>query len=117
MQGGDGDTGAMPGVEANGIGIHYEVYGEGEPLVLLAGGVGFGASWGPRIPLVAEDFLTIVPDHRGTGRSGVPDGPYTIEDHAQDMAGMLRSIGCGPAHIVGSSTGGVIAQVMALDHL
>ncbi len=69
------------------------------------------------IPLVAEDFLTIVPDHRGTGRSSVPDGPYTIEDHAQDMAGMLRSIGCGPAHIVVSSTGGAIAQVMALDHL
>ena len=88
----------MPEVEASGIEIHDEVYGEEEPLVLLAGLVGFGASWGPQIPLFAEDFLTIVPDHRGTGRSSVSDGPYTIEDHARDMPG------CGGQSVAGLST-------------
>lgn len=77
---------------------------------------GVGRGWGPQISLFARDFLTIVPDQRGAGLSSRPETGYTIAEHAADMAGLLRDLGCGPAHLVGSSTGGAIAQVMALDH-
>ena len=106
----------MPKAAVNGIEIHYEIEGRGDPVMLLIGLPGVGGGWGPQIPLFAKDYLTIVPDQRGAGQSSRPDSGYTIEEHATDMAETLRSLGCGPAHIVGSSTGGVIGQIMALDH-
>ena len=106
----------MPKVAVNDIEVYYEVHGKGAPVMLITGLGGVGASWGPQIPLFAKEFLTIVPDHRGAGRTSFPKGGYTIEQHASDMAETLRALKTGPAHIVGSSTGGAIAQVMALDH-
>lgn len=106
----------MTTASVNGIEIFYEVHGSGDPVMLITGLGGVGRGWGPQIPLFAEDHLTIVPDHRGTGQSSKPDDGYTIEQHASDMAETLRRLGCGPAHIVGSSTGGAIALAMALDH-
>ena len=50
------------------------------------------------------------------GSSSWPSSGYTIAEHAADMAAVLRDLGCGPAHLIGSSTGGAIAQVMALDY-
>ncbi|MBI2881499.1 MAG: alpha/beta fold hydrolase [Candidatus Tectomicrobia bacterium] len=105
----------MPKVPVNGIEVYYEAHGRGDPVLLLTGLGGVGANWGPQVALFAKEFLTVVPDHRGAGRSSHPEDGYTIEQHASDMAELLRSLKCGPAHIVGSSTGGAIAQVMALD--
>lgn len=84
--------------------------------MLITGLAGAGRSWGTQIERFASRYRTIVPDHRGTGASGRPDDGYTVGQHAADMAAVLRSIDCGPAHVVGSSTGGAMAQVMALDH-
>jgi aminoacrylate hydrolase len=106
----------MPNASVNGIQIHYEVEGAGDPVMLLVGLPGVGKGWGPQVPLFARDYLTIVPDQRGAGSSSWPSSGYTIEEHAADMAGVLRDLGCGPAHLIGSSTGGAIAQVMALDY-
>ena len=106
----------MPEAAVNGVEIHYEVEGRGDPVMLLVGLPGVGRGWGPQVGLFAREYLTIVPDQRGAGASSRPESGYTIEEHAADMAGVLRALGCGPAHLVGSSTGGAIAQVMALDH-
>jgi aminoacrylate hydrolase len=106
----------MPNAEVAGCRIHYEVAGKGDPLLMLSGLGGVGRAWGPLINMLAEHYLTIVPDHRGTGASDAPPTGYTIEQHAADMAGVLAAVDCGPAHVLGSSTGGAIAQQMALDH-
>lgn len=106
----------MPKVAVNDIEVYYEIHGQGEPVMLIVGLNGVGAMWGPQIPLFAKDFQTIVPDHRGCGQTSAPDSGYSIAQHASDMAKTLRALGCGPAHIVGSSTGGAIAHEMALDH-
>ncbi|MFH1103729.1 MAG: alpha/beta fold hydrolase [Actinomycetota bacterium] len=106
----------MPKAAVNGIQIHYEVAGSGIPVMLLVGLPGVGKGWGPQASLFADNYMTIVPDQRGAGQSSWPSEGYTIEEHASDMAGVLASLDCGPCHIVGSSTGGAIAQVMALDH-
>jgi aminoacrylate hydrolase len=108
--------GIVPTTAVNGIQIHYERTGDGDPVMLLVGLPGVGRGWGPQVDLFAKDFLTIAPDHRGAGESSWPAEGYTIEEHAADMADLLSELGCGPAHLVGSSTGGAIAQVMALDH-
>ena len=96
--------------------VHYEASGDGPPLMLITGLGGVGRAWGPVVGRFSADYLTIVPDHPGTGQSPPPADRYTIADHAAAMADVLRELDCGPAHLVGSSTGGAIAQVMALDH-
>ena len=102
--------------DIDGIDIAYEQLGSGPPLLLLTGLGGVGRAWGDLVERFAADYTTIVPDHRGTGSSSQPSSGYTIEALASDMAGLVRHVGLGPAHIIGSSTGGAIAQVMALDH-
>lgn len=106
----------MDRVEVNGIGTAFEVLGDGPPLLLLTGLGGVGRAWADHRERFAERFTTIVPDHRGTGASDAPADGYTIGAHAADMAAVVAAVGRGPAHVVGSSTGGAIGQTMAIDH-
>jgi aminoacrylate hydrolase len=106
----------METVDVDGIEIAYEKLGSGPPLLLLTGLGGVGRAWGGLIERFANEYTTIVPDHRGTGSSAKPKAGYTIEALANDMAGLTRHLGLGPAHVVGSSTGGALGQVMAIDH-
>ena len=106
----------MPNVISDGVSIHYEVKGHGSPVLLLAGLAGVGASWGAQIDLFAGGHQVIVPDHRGTGASEHTARAMTIAQHARDMARVVEMVGCGPVHVVGSSTGGAIAQLMAIHH-
>jgi aminoacrylate hydrolase len=108
----------MPKLETQGISLHYELFGDRHkpPLMLIAGLGGTGAGWGPQIERFAADHFVILPDHRGTGQTTRAADGYTIAQHAADMAALIAYLGTGPAHLVGSSTGGAIAQLMALDH-
>jgi aminoacrylate hydrolase len=103
-------------MDVGGVEIFYETKGRGSPLLLLAGLVGVGRSLGPQLELFAQRHCVILPDHRGTGRSSKTLAGQTIAQHAADMAALIRAQGKGPAHIVGTSTGGAIAQVLALEH-
>lgn len=106
----------MPTIQSADAEIHYEVSGAGSPVMLIAGLGGVGASWGPQVELFARNHTVILPDHRGTGRSTHTAKGQTIAQHARDFAAIVDEVGKGPAHLVGSSTGGAIAQVMALEH-
>ena len=106
----------MPNVMSDGVSIHYDVKGRGSPVLLLAGLAGVGASWGPQIELFAQGHQVIVPDHRGTGASEHTERDLTIVQHARDMARVIEAAGRGPVHVVGSSTGGAIAQLLAINH-
>ena len=55
-------------------------------------------------------------DHRGTGQSERPEQPYSVELLARDAVDVLDHFKIPSAHIVGHSTGGAIAQVLAIDH-
>jgi len=106
----------VPYVTSDGVSIHYEIKGQGSPVLLLAGLAGVGASWGPQIDLFAQHHQVIVPDHRGTGASEHTARDMTIAQHARDMAQVIEAVGRGPVHVVGSSTGGAIAQLLAIHH-
>lgn len=84
--------------------------------MLIAGLGGTGSSWGPHLAGFAKDYFVVLPDHRGTGRSTHTTQELTIAQHAADMAAILEHLDLGPAHIAGTSTGGAIAQLMALDY-
>lgn len=106
----------MPTRRVGDLDVYVEEHGSGDPVLLVTGLGGVGAGWGPQIPRFAERYRTVVPDHRGAGRTAAPPHGYTVEQLARDMAGLLRSLDATPAHVVGSSLGGAIAMLMALEH-
>lgn len=101
---------------SDGARLHYEVHGAGEPVLLIMGLGSNAYGWHRTIPWMAERYETIAFDNRGTGRSDVPDGPYTIAQMAADAAAVLDAAGHATAHVVGASLGGMIAQRFALQY-
>ena len=103
--------------DANGARLYYEVYGKGEPLLLI---MGLGANhlgWAAQVPVYAREFQVIVFDNRGTGQSSFPEGAdCTVPLMADDAAALLDFLGVDSAHVYGISMGGMIAQEMALRH-
>ena len=67
--------------------IHFESYGDGDPVMLITGLGGVGRAWGQAvIDRFAGRYFTVVPDHPGTGQSPSPSEGYTIDNHAAAMA-------------------------------
>jgi aminoacrylate hydrolase len=106
----------MPTIRSTAADIHYEVLGQGSPVLLIAGLGGVGAAWGPQMDLFAERHTVIVPDHRGTGKSTHTEAGLTIAQHAADFAAIVEHLGVGPVHCIGLSTGGAVTQALALEH-
>lgn len=108
---------AMPYTTASdGARIHYEVHGAGEPVLLIMGLGSNASGWHRTIPWLAESFEAIAFDNRGTGRSDVPEGAYTLAQMAADAAAVLDACGHERAHVAGASLGGMIAQRFALAY-
>ncbi len=93
--------------------MYYRQEGEGVPLLLLHGMGSCGDDWAPQFAVFAGSYTVIAPDLRGHGRSDKPAGPYTIPQMAEDVADLLAGLGLFPAHVVGLSLGGLVAQVLA----
>jgi 3-oxoadipate enol-lactonase len=106
----------MPYANVNGINIHYEVHGEGPPVVLIGGLGSQISSWATQVPLYSKYFKVIAFDNRGAGLSDKPDYSYTIEDMADDTAGLLDFLGIESASFVGKSMGGMIAQWLGIKY-
>jgi 3-oxoadipate enol-lactonase len=96
--------------------VHYDITGEGYPLLLIRGLGGQAAEWGPVVPMLSPYFRVITFDNRDAGRNDPETEQYSIADMADDAAGLLRALGIAQAHIVGHSMGGFIAQYLALNH-
>lgn len=112
--------------EVNGVGIEFELSGEGTPVVLLHGFPDSGRLWRNQVPpLVGAGFQLIVPDLRGFGRSDKPAEveAYSMPLLAGDVFGMLDSLGVERAHLVGHDWGAALAWGIAalaperVDHL
>jgi 2-succinyl-6-hydroxy-2,4-cyclohexadiene-1-carboxylate synthase len=91
--------------------------GTGEPLLLLHGFTGRGASWGSHVAAFAERFRVIVVDLPGHGRSGVGE-PWrmTVEQAANDLDEILTRLAAAPANVLGYSLGSRIALQLAIAH-
>jgi pimeloyl-ACP methyl ester carboxylesterase len=107
----------MPEARIRDIKIHYDVYGSGDPLLMIMGLGASSAAWDPAlVEQLAKTFRAITFDNRGTGQSDKPDAPYSIEMFADDAAALLDHLEIPSAHIFGVSMGGMIAQEFALRH-
>src|SRR5215207_2731466 len=99
----------MEKVSVNGIQLAYDRRGTGNPLVLLHGFPLDHHLWDEVVPLLEDMFDIILPDLRGFGESTTADSPYSMDDYASDIAGLLDQLGIQKAAIVGHSMGGYAA--------
>jgi len=106
----------MPRAMNDGTEIEYAVEGEGET-VLSIPDLGYGpwaCSW--QHAALAGPFRSVVIAPRGTARSDVPPGPYSVPDLAADVEAVLADLGARRAHLVGTGLGGMVALSYALAH-
>jgi len=96
--------------------MYYEIYGAGEPLILIIGVGGNLTRWFRNVQGLSKEYQVIAFDNRGMGRTDVPDIPYSIEMMADDTAGLMDAIGIDKAHLFGISMGGAIGQWLAIRH-
>ena len=108
----------MPLIEANGVQLYYELHGpaEAEVLVLSNGILMSTASWAYQKPALARDYRLLLYDCRGMWQSEHPPGPYSVGQHADDLAALLDALGIEAAHIGGTSYGAEISMVFALRY-
>jgi pimeloyl-ACP methyl ester carboxylesterase len=103
-------------VNANGVNYYYEVHGEGEPLLLLHGGLGSIDMFGPVLPMLAEHRRVIGVDLHGHGRTALGDRPISLIDIGDDMATILGELGHGQVDVLGYSLGAGVAFRLAVQH-
>jgi pimeloyl-ACP methyl ester carboxylesterase len=100
----------------DGARIHFDVSGNGEPLLLLAGQANSRHWWDPVRPELAAPYRTIAVDALGTGDSDAPASGYGTRRFAADAIAVLDAVGVDRAHVYGTSMGGKVAQWVAIDH-
>lgn len=106
----------MPRANVNNINIHYRVYGDGEPLILICGlGADIG-SWFLQLRPFKKHYRVVAFDNRGIGWSDKPSQPYSVKDMAADTVGLMDHLGIEQANVLGISMGGMIAQEVALNY-
>lgn len=100
----------------NGVRLHYEVSGDGPPLVFVHGMCGRGAVWDGQVERLSAEFTCVTYDRRGHGASSDGDVAHTVPLHADDFAALVRRLGLGPVVCVGSSGGARIGLAVVLRH-
>ena len=106
----------MPVVQANGIEINYEAQGDGEPMVLIPYLAADQACYAFQVGEYAKYFTCYSIDPRGAGLSSKPEGEYTTELLADDVAAFMQATGIEQAHIFGVSLGAAAGMWLAGKH-
>ncbi len=106
----------MPKVKANNITLNYDQQGTGEPLILIPYLAADNACYAFQVAEYAKHFTCISVDLRGTGESDKPDGAYSTELLADDVAAFMQAMGISRAHIAGLSLGAATGMWLAAKH-
>ena len=106
----------MPRIAIGDCQLYYERHGSGFPVLFISGLGGSAAYWRDQVPVFAKRFEVVVHDHRGVGQSDHCKMSYTVDRLADDVVRLMDALGLDRAHVVGHSTGGAIAQILAIEH-
>ena len=106
----------MPTLEIADASLHYEITGNGAPLLLIPGLGQTCRTWDPIVPILAEHYSVIQVDNRGIGDSVAKRPALSLGDHSSDFVELLDAFQIDQAHVMGISFGGVLAQRFSSDH-
>ena len=93
----------------------YDEHGEGEPLVLMHGGMADSRFFAPNIDALAKHFHVYMPERRGHGHTPDVEGPITYQLMADDTIAFLETVVGEPADVVGHSDGAFVAMLVAMQ--
>src|SRR4051812_43244144 len=103
-------------LSVNGVNYHYQVHGQGEPLLLLHGGLGHFDMFGPVLTALAKTRQVIGVDLYGHGRTALTDRPMSLVDMGDDMAQIIQQLGYQQVDVMGYSMGGGVGFRLAVQH-
>jgi 3-oxoadipate enol-lactonase len=104
----------MPQADLNGLQIHYDVHGDGDPLVCVHGLGCDRRAWALQIQPFSQSYKTIVFDNRDVGQSSLAPHDYSTADMARDVLALADHLDLGTFHLLGISLGGMVSQQVAL---
>src|SRR5260370_23583505 len=107
---------AMPRIVIGDGALYYERQGVRCRVLFISGLSGFASFWQDQVAAFARKFDVVTHDHRGIGQSDVTRSGFTVDRMAADVVGLMDALEIERAHIVGHSTGGAIAQILAIEH-
>jgi pimeloyl-ACP methyl ester carboxylesterase len=102
-------------VQLGAVKTWYDEHGEGEPLVLLHGGLVDARFFDPNLPALAEHFHVYTPERRGHGHTPDVEGPITYQLMTDDTIAFLETVVGQPADLVGHSDGAFVAMLVAMQ--
>src|SRR5919107_5578534 len=100
----------MPKVTVNNVSINYDQQGSGEPLILIPYLAADHACYAFQVAEYAKHFTCISLDPRGAGETDKPEGVYTTELLADDVAAFMQAMGIERAHVAGLSFGAAVGM-------
>jgi 3-oxoadipate enol-lactonase len=106
----------MPKVKVNDITMNYDQQGAGEPLILIPFLAADNACYAFQVAEYARHFTCISVDPRGAGETDKPEGVYSTELFADDVAAFMQALGVDRAHISGLSLGAATAMWLAAKY-
>jgi rifampin ADP-ribosylating transferase len=110
-------TGGMRRIAlATGVELAVHEHGEGVPVLLLHAWGETHRTFDRLLPLLPDTMHLVVPDQRGVGQSSKPADGYTLLDGAADMTALLDALEIDTCWLIGTSSGGYLAQQLALEH-
>ncbi|MFJ7236312.1 alpha/beta fold hydrolase [Streptomyces olivaceus] len=113
---GFGDTFTSRTVDVDGVGLHAVVGGTGPALLLLPAWPQFWYGWRLVMPALAEHFTVVAADMRGMGASSKSAGGYDAVTLADEMTGLMDSLGHDSFHVAGYDMGMMVGYVLAARH-
>jgi pimeloyl-ACP methyl ester carboxylesterase len=102
-------------VAIHGVDYYYEIYGKGEPLLLLHGGLMSLEMFSPVLPAFTKNRQVIAVDLEGHARTPLGDRPYKLETQGDDLAELVQQLGHEKVDVIGYSLGGGVALRMAIQ--
>src|SRR5215813_8816576 len=105
-------------ITANGININYILEGPASgPIVTMSHSLATDLTmWDPQVPELRSHYRVLRYDTRGHGGTDAPPGPYALEQLTDDAGALLQALGITRTHFIGLSMGGMIGQLLALQH-
>jgi 3-oxoadipate enol-lactonase len=106
----------MPFCKAtDGVGLYYEDFGDGLPIVFTAAGSTTHRMWEGQVAALAGRYRTIAYDWRGTGNSDKPRGGYAAEALAADLCALIERLELAPAVLIGHGLGSHVCLLAATE--
>jgi pimeloyl-ACP methyl ester carboxylesterase len=103
-------------IDINGLSVFYETEGDGEPLVLLHGGLADNSTWAAQFAGFAPHRRVVAPERQAQGHTPDRPGVITYQAMADQTVSFLVALGIGPVDLLGWSDGGMVGILVAAEH-